>query len=660
MPKGEEITIQLDNVIWWHAMVSWWGVAAMAAGVVAAGVAGLRGFFGTEKPGVLPAAAALLLGTGILAQRGGAVGFFWGVAGVVALLLWLPGLFRWQGRLRAWWSQRRATKTLPAAGAGPATAVSLLLFAGCVGLALGSGPLARAQTGLAAADGTRPAQAMVQTWKIHDNRLYAEVELTVRGVAGESYLLLRPPAVLTDFQGDGLRVGKVERDGQTAYYVAPEKDGTLTARAKYEMPVANLAQGLTLPTGPAAVQRVTVDLDQGGWEFASPLAVSVQPAAGLDSTHSGATLVLGAAGSPVITLQPKHRDLAAEKTQFVVESANLYLPGPGVVNGLARITVRPKQGRVSELDLEVPEGFTVGDVGRGPVGEWRFDPVKRRLHLAIAPAQSGGFRFDIETQLATAALPVELTLRPLRVTGADSEGGMIALGFGGDAQPESVRPTGLSAVNAGDFDQSLLPRSPQGQPLAVLQNVYRYGQEEGSVALKVTSVAPEVRVATRQVFSLGDDRLVLAADLNVSITRVGLFKLSFVLPDGLEVEALSGPSLSHWTEATEEGKRIITLHLNGRTIGDQTFALTLTGAAPPPQAAWTVPKLLLREATRQTGELFLVPEKACACAPPTGPMSPSSTRAPPATRVPARWRSDCCRRTGRSSSLSRRWNPGSR
>jgi len=186
---------------------------------------------------------------------------------------------------------------------------------------------------------------------------------------------------------------------------------------------------------------------------------------------------------------------------------------------------------------------------------------------------------------------------------------MVALGFGGDAQPEAVKAEGLSLVSGGDFDATLIPRGRDKQPLAGLQNVYRYGAAGGALALQVAPVEPEVRVVTRQVFSIGSDRLVLETDLTVSITRVGLFKLSFALPEGLEVESLTGPALSHWTEATEGGRRIVTLHLNGRTIGEQAFAITLAGPAPAAQANWPVPRLALREATRQTGELQLVPEK---------------------------------------------------
>jgi hypothetical protein len=426
---------------------------------------------------------------------------------------------------------------------------------------------------------------------------------------GDSFLLLKAPAVLTDFKGDGLRVGKVERDGQTAYFVAPEHDGVFTAHVRFEMPVLKLADGIELPTGPAVTQKVTLALDQGGWEFASPTAVQVQQTTGLGDNRSGATLVLAPSKTSVIKLQPKRRDTAAEVAQFFAQTANLYVSGPGAVNGFARVTVRPVQGRISELELEVPAGLTVGDVDRGPVGTWRFDPVKRRLHVAVEPAQAGAFSFVVETQLGTGALPFDLSLEPVKVAGASGEVGTLAIAFGGDAQPEGVRTTELSAINIQDFDTTLVPVSKDGRPLATVQQAWRFGESGGGVNLKIAAVAPEVRVASRQVLSLDDDRLVMAVDLNVAITRVGLFKLSFVLPEGLEVEALSGAALNQWTEAQDGARRVVTLHLNGRTIGDQSFALTLAGAAPRAQAGWAVPRFLLREATRQTGVVLIVPGK---------------------------------------------------
>jgi len=116
------------------------------------------------------------------------------------------------------------------------------------------------------------------------------------------------------------------------------------AHARFEMPLVDRTHGIALPTGPAAAQRVSVELDQGGWEFTSTSAMQTSPTAGLGEGRSGATLVLAPLGEPVIKLQPKTRNLAEEKTQFFVEAANLYVPGPGVVNSFARFTVRPVQG----------------------------------------------------------------------------------------------------------------------------------------------------------------------------------------------------------------------------------------------------------------------------------------------------------------------------
>lgn len=600
MPTGEQVWLEVDNVPVWRAMVSAWGVVAALAGGAALVGARIRHSRGWATGGIVA------LVTGVLLQRLGAAPFFAGVCAAIVLLLLLPGCL---GLWRDW----RSRRTSPPSAEGAATVASLLLIAGCLELGLGTPATARGAERAAAAEWSgelaRAVLAMTQTWSIREQRLFAELQMTVRGRATDSFLLLKPPAVLTDFKGEGLRVNKVERDDEVHYVVIVERDGTWTARANFEMGVPDSVRALTVPTGPAALQRITIDLDQGGWEFASDAAVQIVPTTGLALTHSGATLTLAPSDNPQIHLRPRQRDAAAEATQFFAEVANLYVPGPGAVNGYVRVTVRPAQGRLSELALEVPAGFTVGDVTGDPVGAWRFDPVQRRLQVTLEPAQTTAFAFTLEMQLGTGALPQELALEPLRVLGAAGEVGMMAIGFGADAQAENIRPGVLTAINVEDFDPGLMPRGTDDQPVAVVQHAWRYGREGGRAELKVAPVAAEIRAASRQLFSLDDDRLVAAVDLNVAITRVGLFKLSFALPAGLEVEALSGPALSHWTEASEGAQRVITLHLNGRTIGEQRFTLTLAGPAPAAQAAWAVPRLLLREATRQTGELLLVPGK---------------------------------------------------
>src|SRR6202012_1311880 len=102
-----------------------------------------------------------------------------------------------------------------------------------------------------------------------------------------------------------------------------------------------------------------------------------------------------------------------------------------------------------------------------------------------------------------------------------------------------------------------------------------------------SAVEPDVRVESQDTLSLGEDRALLAVEATVDITRAGIFRLSFALPTGMDVESISGQSLSHWTESKTDAGRIITLHLRGRTEGRQQFAITLTGPGMKAVKAWT-------------------------------------------------------------------------
>jgi hypothetical protein len=251
----------------------------------------------------------------------------------------------------------------------------------------------------------------------------------------------------------------------------------------------------------------------------------------------------------------------------------------------------------------------VSDVTHGPVGSWRFDPGTRELRVAVEPAQAKAFSLTIETQRGAGALPMDLDLEPLRVEGSAGEIGFLALAFGDEAQPERVDVSGLSRVNPEDFNAELLPRDKDGHPLVLLQHAFRYGAGAVSARVKVTAVAPELRAESWQLVSLGDDRLLVATHLAVTITRSGVFRLALEIPDGLEIESATGEGLSHWTESKTSGKRVLTLHLAGKTIGKREFNLSLTGPPPGAQAAWSVPRLTVLEASRETGVVTVVPER---------------------------------------------------
>lgn len=576
---NEAISVVIGNVEPSAAAVGWLVWLILTLGILAA----LAGLLRSQRRWL--AGGAILIAAALLSIRGGAPLFFV-IVSIAAFFLSLPHVI---SLIR---SLRKPKSTVAAA--------AMVAFA-CF-LPIPSKADEKPKP-------LKPAESAVHDWRIRDGRLFGTVDITVRGEAGEKFLFLRDPAVLSRFEGEGLKLTKAALDGADAYWLVKQTAGRATGRAEFEVPLADPAQGWNLPGGPAAVRRVTLRWDQGGWEFFCPAAAKIQTLAGLTKDESGASIVLGPVDVVKIQARAKQRDAESEETRFFSEVANLFLPGPGVVHGRHRVAIRPAQGRVSTLTLRVPAGFTVSDVADGPVGAWRFDPAKNELILNVEPAQTQGFSFLVETQRGAGALPVDLELEALRVHGAAVDVGLLGMAFGEEAQPEAVTSEGLSRVNPGDFDAALLPRNREGQPLAILHHAFRYSAATAKARLKVTAVAPELRAETWQLVSLGEDRLVVSADLSVMITRAGVFRLETEVPEGLEIESATGAGLSHWTEGTQDGRRILTFHLTGKTTGRADFSLTLTGKPVVSSTSWQVPRIRLRGASRETGVLTVVPER---------------------------------------------------
>jgi hypothetical protein len=607
----EAVELSVSNIPIWRVNLSWIGLGLLLAGVVAM-IGSLRGRMSLRYVG------AFLLIAGLLLQ-GDSAPWFFGLLGVAILvLLFLRSVGRTLSDLGRWLSKfaRKSSASeadsnsnpTPASSGGSASITTAVLFLAVL-FSFASSGFAQTLDGFAAAD------SIVQQWQLthKDERLKASGTITLTGNPGDRFLLLKAPAVLTQFEGDGLRVSRTEVPGQGLCYVISvpmaenvrgaantvQPETTYTAKYEYQLESNKVMAGVTVLTGTAAVQEISLNYDEAGWEVVGPTAIRIEP---LEATgEATAAKVLLGPGPGQLILKPKTRDVTAEKTQFFVEASNLYLPVPGVVDGRHRLKVRTSQGQVSALQVQVPLGLTVSSVA-GPVGSWQFDADTGGLTLAIEPAQSQPFEVMIEKQRGLDPLPTDITLAPLRVTGTNGEVGSVAVAFGPEVRPEKVEPKIMTIVNPGDFDASLITN-----PQAALHCVYRYGTDGGELAVRVAPVASEVRVISKQVLSLGDERVLLACNFAAEITRAGLFQLSFTLPDGLEVETLTGDSLHHWAELNENGKRNIVLHLNGKTIGTHMFSLALTGPAPTEMTQWQIPRFELNEATRQNGELVVRP-----------------------------------------------------
>ena len=558
-------------------------------------------------------AGVLVAGVGCLWMEGGA---FWFFVLFSLVLLAMAGVLL---------SRKSASKKTADpkdknddGGGSKATATALVLLASI----FLSGQKAEAEELLA-------ADRLIQQWSVTDERLSAEAQLSLRGEPGDEFRFLDSAVTLQDFVGEGLRLSKddegyvltvtalpdVEVEGleegleEGGISLDPET-GVRTAQFSYQMQVKNGT--VLVPTAAAAVNILQVSLDKEGWSIECETAaqVTVQEREGA----SAAELILLPRREAKIVMKPRERDPLKEETAYFVEVSNAYVPGLGLLEGRHLVNVQPSQGVVRQLKMLVPQGLAVSNVSDGPVADWRFSAESGELVVDLQKPQARAFSLLVVTQQSLGSLPLDLVVKPLRVLGGERELGMLGVAFRGEAQAEKIAVEGLLEVNLNDFESELLWAGVE-----VLHRAYRYNAEQAEARLRMVPVAPEIRVSTEEVLSLGAERTLLKVDAKVDITRAGIFRFSFGVPEGFEVESLSGEALSHWNENGEGANRVVTVHLAGQTMGSQNFSLVFARAGllldeeqageKSEEAGWVVPKFVVTESARQTGQLIVRAEQ---------------------------------------------------
>ncbi len=475
-------------------------------------------------------------------------------------------------------------------------------------------------------------ESVTQQIRVEDRFATATAKIKWQAERGQALPLLFEPAVLTRVNyPKSLKLEASPAGSSSAQQLVAQSSGAFDIEVQYQLQITRRDNdsSFVLPVQSGLINRITLSLVNLDVDVFSPQAVSVQRAT--TGSNTVATLVLSPGGAWV-GWKPRSRDVRTEKPVFYAELAQLYIPSAGVVEGVHQVSIRPAQGELEELIFDVPAGVTITDVSSSRreeaqtsnqnssqslvtsaatslVSLWRFDPDLRKLRVTLNPAQSKPFALVIRSQVATGTLPFEQRVGLISVENAAGQIGLLGVATGNEVQLDEVGAEKCSAINLEDFSGNLVQPLAAQFPGLTVRRAFRYSDMSASALLKASPVEPDVRVETRDTLSLGEDRTVLATTADAAITRAGIFKLSFVMPPGFDVESISGAVLSHWTELKTAAGRVITLNLNGKTDGQQQFIINLSGPGVKTASAWTVPQILFREANKQRGTLLVVPEQ---------------------------------------------------
>jgi hypothetical protein len=568
-----------------------------------------------------------LLAWAALRWQNGAAAFFVVVAAFLFLQVVIPAL------KRLWQLPEKPKTDLPPSpeesGAPRAVAllIGLLLFGSAInGHSAGSQPTSlnsypryadsSMPVSLSSASQSVLAESVTQQIRIEDKFALATAKIRWQAEKGQVLPLLYEPAVMTKitYLTSALKLVQTSDNSKRVQQLIAQSSGTFDIEVQYQIQVTKLdnQSGFALPVAGGLINQLTLTLVNLDVDVYSPQAVSVQRTS--SGTNTVARLVLSPGNSIWISWQPRSRDVKNEKPVFYAEISQLYVPSAGVIEGSHFVSIRPAQGELSELIFNVPAGATITDVAgdansQSLVSLWRFDPDTRTLRVTLNPAQSGPFNLVIRSQVATGTLPIAQSVGLISVDGAAEQIGLLGVATGNDVQLDDVGAENFSPINLEDFPGVVAQPLASQFPGLTVRRAFRYSDANATASIKASAVKPDVRVETQDTLSLGEDRTMLASTANVTITRSGIFKLSFVMPPGFDVETISGAALSHWTELKTNSDRVITLNLSAKTIGEQQFTISLSGPGVRATNAWTVPQIILREAGKQRGTLLVVPEQ---------------------------------------------------
>jgi hypothetical protein len=511
---------------------------------------------------------------------------------------------------------------------GPAPAAALLLLGGLVWWGWLCGAQAaeeRRAVSLAAPRQQPVPESVTQEIRVEDRFALGAARICWQAEKGDLLPLLFEPAVLMrlNYPTNALRLEQGPAGAKISHCLLARQRGVFEVEVQYQLQTArrDKESGVVLPVPYGLVNRLKLTMVNLDVDVRSPQAVALEREAA--GSNTVAALVLAPASETWIGWQPRRRDVKREKPVFYAELTQLYAPMAGVIEGAHFISIRPAQGELAELVLDVPAGVTITDVvdpvrvaaknpgeGGSGVSLWRFDPDARKLRVTLNPGESRPFTLLVRSQMAAGTMPFEQSLGLLTVESAGEQVGLLGVAAGNEVQLDGVNAEGFSPINLEDFPPEPGAALEAQIPGLAVRRAFRYeGRGPLRVQLKASAVEPDIRVETQDTLSLGEDRTVLADSATVDITRAGIFRLSFLMPPGFDVESISGQALSHWTESKTEAGRLMTLHLAGKTEGQQQLAISLVGPGIKETKAWPVPRLALREAGKQRGTLLLVPEQ---------------------------------------------------
>lgn len=310
------------------------------------------------------------------------------------------------------------------------------------------------------------------------------------------------------------------------------------------------------------------------------------PADDLDAKVNGRTNIYHRDGRKVtvpiaqlstVRLQwlPKMQKVAGDVVFHSITASALSVQNAGLqLRTSVALTVR--QGEVNELEVTIPEGYSIQSVTGEDVAGWtaQSTDATRSLKLQFRRAVNDGTKITMQL---FAASPTAETLASLNVPisivrGSSRDTGTIVLRTGPQFQSRADALSGVSQMNPGEAPNPDGEEMP-GRPMMA----WRYTRHPASVLVKVSPTADELVTQSMHAVRLEEQRQLWSSRMTLQIKGSPRSRLDIVVPKAWLALDVSATALKDWyfvdSEDPASTTRTLSLQLTDARSGAIQVAL---------------------------------------------------------------------------------------
>ena len=287
---------------------------------------------------------------------------------------------------------------------------------------------------------------------------------------------------------------------------------------------------------------------------------------------------------------------------FFAKTVSYVKIGRGSAEIRNTVSLNIPQGSLKVLDLAVPANMRITSVLASDLEAWRFDRKKNTLKIFFSKAQSDNCSITINSQILNSKLPGSISIMPLKLTKANKQYGSLGIFVNQEVKVSEDSSKNFTPINNDFFSTNTLGD-------AFLKKTFRYSGTNAALKLNIAEVKPELRVVEKSQVSFEDERITLNSELMLNVIKGGIFSVQLQIPEGFEVNRLTGPSIQHWDEVSGKGNSKVIINFVKRLSGKNTFNISLSKMISENYKKASIPAIRIRNARKHTGSLSVNVEK---------------------------------------------------